>query len=115
VEAVEDRQAVQEEEEEMKMENMEGTENMEGSESNENVSSMSSGAIGGEISGSPQKRTYNNTRAVSTGVANDSKQALTPYLAACGLIDTISTSGTYIYNSMNINKATLISNRLNIN
>jgi hypothetical protein len=105
--AVEDRHVVQEkeEEEEMKMENMEETENMEGNESNENVSS---GAISGngEISGngaSPQKRTTNIAQAGSIGVANDRKQALTLQLAARGLIETISTRATNIYNSMNIN------------
>jgi hypothetical protein len=52
---------------------MEGTENMEGNESNENVNRMSGGAIGGEVSRSPQKRTSNNARAVSTGMDIDSK------------------------------------------
>jgi hypothetical protein len=51
----EEEMMITEKEEEMK------TENMEGNESNKNVSSMSSGASGGEISGaSPQKRTSNN-------------------------------------------------------
>jgi hypothetical protein len=80
---------------------------------------MSSGAISGEISGkgaSPQKRTTirsNNAQAVSTGVANDQKQALPPQIAVCGLIETISMRATTIINSMiNINKATPIPNRL---
>jgi hypothetical protein len=113
---VEDRQVVHEEEEEMKMENKEGTENMEGNESNEN---MSSGAISGEISGNgaPQKRTRpNNAQAVSTGVANDRKQALPLQIAVRGLIETFGMRAATIYNSMNnINKATPIPNRLNIN
>jgi hypothetical protein len=120
--AVEDIQVVQkegeeeeEEEEEMKTEKEEEmkTENMEGTESTENVSS---GAFG-EISGAPtQKRTtviLNSAQAVSTGVANDSKQALTPQLAARGLFEMICRRATNIYNS--IYKATSIPNRLDIN
>jgi hypothetical protein len=80
--SVEDGQIVQEEEEKMKteQEEVEGMkmENMEGSESNGNK--MSSGGISGN-GASPIKRTPASAyiaRAVSTGVANDSKQALTP-------------------------------------
>jgi hypothetical protein len=49
-------------------------------------------------------------------VANDREQALTLQKAARGLIETIGTRATTIYNSMiNINKATPIPNRFNIN
>jgi hypothetical protein len=79
--------------------------------------------ISGEISekvASTQKRTtasVNSAQAVSKGVAkgvvNDSKQAQTQHLAARGLIETISTRATTIYNS--IYKATFIPNMMDIN
>jgi hypothetical protein len=103
----------------MKTEKEEGikTENLEGNESNKNVSSGARGSTSGEISkngASSQNRTTNNARVVSQAVANDRKQTLTPQIAVRGLIETFGMRATTIYNSMNINKAPPIPNRLNI-
>jgi hypothetical protein len=124
--SVQDRHVVQEEEveeeEEMKMEYMEGTGNI----GNESIENVSSGAISGEISGiqkrrhasfnsaqasgaSTQKKTPNIAQSgsiglvkdskqagLAKGVANDSKQAKTQHLTACGLIETINSRATNI-------------------
>jgi hypothetical protein len=132
--AVEDRQVVQEEEEEMNTGKEEeemkkkiyGRHRIERKceqwskwsiDSKENKTQKRTRSNNSQAVSTKITPSANSTQAVSTGVADDQKQALTPQIAVRGLIETISMRATTIYNSINniINKATPIPNRLNIN